>query len=388
MRQKTNNSEVKKLNRNRVFRYIKGQDKISMPDIAAGLDMSVPTVLQIVKELKAEGVVQEVGELQSTGGRKPKALAVVEDICYAVGIDITKNHISLVLTDLKETTLKHLRIRKAFSLEDDYFKQLGIMLEDFLAEDEVVKAKIAGAGIAIPSIVDGKKNRITYSRILELYNNDGALFAKYIPYPSILLNDASAAAMTECLWGEHGKEMVYLSLSNTVGGAILSGQKQMENGNLYGSFFENMYIGTHWHSGEFGHMVIYPEGKTCYCGKRGCLDAYCSALCLSGHADENLQEFFVRMEAGDIKLQKIWDIYLDNLAIAVDNLRMCYDCDVILGGYVGSMIEPYIDQLRTKVGEKNIFEGGGSYVYACRYQQEASALGAAMFYIEDFIDSI
>ena len=42
-----------------------------------------------------------------------------------------------------------------------------------------------------------------------------------------------------------------------------------------------MYRGDNWRSAEFGHMVIHPGGRTCYCGKKGCLDAYCSALRLA-----------------------------------------------------------------------------------------------------------
>lgn len=94
------------------------------------------------------------------------------------------------------------------------------------------------------------------------------------------------------------------------------------------------------------------------------------------------------MEAGNQDLKKIWNEYLKDLAIAVDNLRMCFDCEIVLGGYVGSSMEPYIQEFRNLVAEKDIFENSGDYVYVCQYQQEASALGAAIFQIEKFIDTI
>ncbi len=80
MRKGTNSLEVKKLNRNRVFRYVNSRSETSMPDISAALDISGPTVLTIVKELKQDGIVEEVGELQSTGGRKAKAISAVKEI--------------------------------------------------------------------------------------------------------------------------------------------------------------------------------------------------------------------------------------------------------------------------------------------------------------------
>ena len=84
----------------------------------------------------------------------------------------------------------------------------------------------------------------------------------------------------------------------------------------------------------------------------------------------------------------IWDVYTGYLAVALNNIRMLLDCDIILGGYVGSNISPYIDRIRRLAAEKNIFEKDGSYIDACRYQKEASALGAAILQIERSIDSI
>jgi len=61
---------------------------------------------------------------------------------------------------------------------------------------------------------------------------------------------------------------------------------------------------------------------------------------------------------------------------------MSFDSDVILGGYVGSYMGPYIQKLRDKVAEKNIFGYTGDYVKECKFLVEASALGAAMYQIE------
>ena len=96
MKRSTNNSEVKKLNRNRVFRYINDRDETCMPEISAALDISSPTVLTIVNELKEDNLITEVGEFKSTGGRKAKAIASIKDSRYTIGLDITKNHIGII----------------------------------------------------------------------------------------------------------------------------------------------------------------------------------------------------------------------------------------------------------------------------------------------------
>ena len=84
------NMEVKKRNRNRVFRYICSHGTVSNPDISYAMQMSLPTVTQITKELIGDGLVEENGEFQSTGGRRAKALSAAVNARQAVGLDITK----------------------------------------------------------------------------------------------------------------------------------------------------------------------------------------------------------------------------------------------------------------------------------------------------------
>lgn len=390
MRRSISNLEVKKLNRNRLYRYVNSKGETSMPEISAALNISGPTVLTIVNELKEAGLVREIGEFKSTGGRKAKAIASVKDVKYAIGLDITKNHVSIVYTDLSGEALKHERVRKAFFADERYFEEVSDIIEDFVEENQIPKDRILGIGVSVPGIVDGENNCITYSHVLGIYNVPCEEIAKKLPYPCIFLNDASAAAITEVSEDDVSGNMVYLFLSNSVGGAIFFGD---ENGIVSAPEQRdraavNMYIGNHWRSAEFGHMVLYPKGRRCYCGKEGCLDAYCSARVLTEETGETLEDFFRKLEEGNSKMKKYWEEYLDNLAIAVDNLRMSFDCRVVLGGYIGNFMEPYIKKLQRKAARKNIFENDGSYVCSSRYQIEASALGVAIYQIEEYIETI
>ncbi len=390
MRRGTNSLEVKKLNRNRVFRYVNGRSETSMPDISAALDISGPTVLTIVNELKSVGVVEEVGALKSTGGRKAKAIASVKEARYAVGMDITGNHVGFAYTDLGMKVLAHERIRKPFYNKEQYFQEIGELLKEFIARNHIPEGQIEGVGIALPGIVDRNKNMLTHSHVLGLHETSKERWTQYIPYPCELLNDANAAAITEdvcCVRPE--SNMVYLSLSNSVGGAIIFADEMKSNMGIRILNDEmTMYMGNNWRSGEFGHMVIHPEGRTCYCGKKGCLDAYCSAMNLADLEDGNLRAFFEKLESGDEKYGRIWDEYIEDLAIAVDNLRMCFDCEVVLGGYVGNYMEPYIGRLKELVSGKNIFDKNGEYLRVCQYREESSAYGAALYQIENYISKI
>ena len=76
------------------------------------------------------------------------------------------------------------------------------------------------------------------------------------------------------------------------------------------------------------------------------MDAYCSAKVLSALTGGNLALFFDGLRAGDRTLQAAWDEYLAHLAVAVNNLRMIFDCDVIVGGYVGGFLSEFGAPLR------------------------------------------
>lgn len=368
------NMEVKKKNRNRVFRYICKHGTVSNPDISYHMKMSLPTVTQITKELIERGFIEETGELQSTGGRRAKALSVAVNVKQAVGLDITKNHISFVLTNLTGEILKHVRIFLPYAHEAAYYRKVNEELECFLEESNVDRKRILGIGISFPGIIDLDRQLITYSHILGVKMISFDSVSSFFDYPCCFLNDANAGAYAEGIRSDERERFFYLSLSNTVGGAIFD-----HNG---------LVQGNHFRCGEVGHMTVIPDGRLCYCGKKGCLDAYCSATILSDAAGGKLEKFFELLERKEHRAEEIWAAYTGYLAVALNNIRMLLDCDIILGGYVGSYVEPCLPDIWKKVSERNTFTEDRQFVNSCRYKVGAAALGAALEVIENFVRQI
>ena len=368
------NMEIKKRNRNRIFRYICKHGTVSNPDIAYDMKMSLPTVTQITKELIEKGFVEETGELQSTGGRRAKALSAAINVKQAVGLDITKNHISFVLTNLTGEILNHVRIFLPYNHEEAYYRRVNDELGSFLEESNVDRKRILGIGISFPGIIDLDRQLITYSHILGVKMISFDSVSSFFNYPCCFLNDANAGAYAEGICSDERERFFYLSLSNTVGGAIFDNNRLVQ--------------GDHFRCGEVGHMTVIPDGKICYCGKKGCLDAYCSAAILSAAAGGKLEKFFELLEKKDQRAAEIWDVYIGYLAVALNNIRMLLDCDIILGGYVGSYAEPYLQDIWNKVLERNTFTEERQFVNSCRYKVGAAALGAALEVIENFVRQI
>lgn len=370
-KKKITNIEVKKKNRNDVFRYICRNGMVSNPDISYALKLSLPTATQITKELIERGLVEERGEMESTGGRRAKALSVSEAAGKAVGLDITKNHISLVLTELTGRISKFERIFLPFNAGDSYYLEVNQKIECFLEDSGCGKESVLGIGISFPGIIDLDKEMVADSHILGVNALPFSEVSRFFPYSCHFLNDANAGAYAEGIQSDSMEHFFYLSLSNTVGGAVYN------NGRLE--------QGMNFRCGEAGHMTIVPDGKACYCGKNGCLDAYCSAKCLT---DGRVEDFFERLKQGGQEAAGLWEQYTSYLAIAVNNIHMVLDCDVVLGGYVGSCMGEYIRDIRDKVSERNTFAEDSTFIRACRHKTGAAALGASLNVIEIFMEQV
>ncbi|NLJ30528.1 MAG: ROK family transcriptional regulator [Clostridiales bacterium] len=372
MRENTKIPEIKRMNKVRIANYIFKQGHASKVDIAYSLGLSMPTVLQNIKELVETGVVEEIGEYQSTGGRKAKTFSIVADSCYAVGVDITAHHVGLVLVDAKGMILLDRRTKKHYEDSLPYYQELCEITERFIEQNVRDTGKIIGVGVSIPGIIDRQQEILIQSHALKVSNVSLKKMHQFLPYRLKFDNDANCAAYTEL--SSENRNVIYLSLNNTVGGAIIYNGKLLE--------------GDNFKSGEFGHMIIVPDGKRCYCGKTGCVDCYCSALVLSSHTDGNLERFFDRLKNGDPVLRQVWDQYLQYLALTVSNLRMVFDCDIILGGYVGGYVQDYLIELNQLVMELNKFDYDASYIRCGKYQMAASAYGIAMRFIQQFYETL
>lgn len=372
MRKNMITNDIKKTNKSRIVKFIYKKNETSKQEIAQSLGLSMPTVLQNVKELLDNEIICEIGKYESTGGRKAKALSIIETAKHCIGVDITKNHISFVLLDLKGNVVAKERKRELYEDSIEYYRKLGESIDEFIYKSSIDDNKMLGIGISIPGIIDKENSLLIRSHILEVSNISLKKFSQFIKYDTCFENDANSAAFAELMLCD--KNSIYLSLSNTVGGAIF-----MDN---------EIYMGDNFKSAEFGHIIIEPKGKICYCGKRGCVDAYCSARELSKYTDENLDLFFYKLSDNNKEYAEVWNNYLDYLSISITNLRMIFDCDIILGGYVGGYLDNYRIELDKSLSKYNNFEVDVTYVKTGKHKKEAAAIGIGMHFIDRFFNNL
>lgn len=360
--------------RNQIYRYLYHREQVSQQQIAADLNLSMPTVTQNLNSLREMALIRDDATFESTGGRKAKAFRIDPEAKLALGLDITANHISLVAIDMKGHVLASNRIRHRYTDSLFYYTTLGKLTEHFIIENRLAAERILGIGICLTAIVAPDGKTIYSARRIgapaDLYDK----LAPHLSLPFRLFNDAYSGGFAEWWDMEPSGTLIYLSLSNGVGGAMVSGRR--------------LYTGDHFRACEFGHVTLVPDGRPCYCGQKGCLNAYCSAHLLSDMAGGSMSEFFHQVSLNREPYVSAFSEYQKYLAIAVNNLRMQYDCDIILGGYVGSYMTPYLEEFREMVQSRNRFREDGSFIHTCRHRYETAAIGSGLHFINAFIEEI
>ena len=289
------------------------------------LQLSLPTVTQNLEYLKEQGLIDTSQKIKNTGGRNATAFSYVKDAKAAIGVYITSQHMSAVAVNMSGEIIGVVKERIKFNLDDDnYLKKLGEIVEK-VKDKAQIGDKLLGVGIAVPGLVSSEGDYVTYGLTLNFTGKKLSEIAKYIPYECRLFHDSAVAGYMEAWMDKSLKNGFYISLSNSVGGSVI-----VDN---------IIYEGNTQKGGEIGHMTVVPNGgKKCYCGKTGCFDTVCSTEILVKHTDGSLEEFFELLKSGDETIQKVWNQYLDDLAMAIHNIRMLIDGTVIIGGYLGAYI--------------------------------------------------
>lgn len=133
-------------------------------------------------------------------------------------------------------------------------------------------------------------------------------FEEALGIPVIVTNDANAAAVGEFTYGvaRGMKNFIMITLGTGVGSGIyINGQ---------------LVLGCDGLAGELGHLTVIPGGRTCGCGRKGCLETYCSATGVARTAREYLDKRDTPSLLRDIKPEDITSFEVYKAAVAGDEL--------------------------------------------------------------------
>jgi predicted NBD/HSP70 family sugar kinase len=120
------------------------------------------------------------------------------------------------------------------------------------------------------------------------------------------------------------------------------------------------------------------NGPVCYCGRRGCIETYCSLNSLL-HEDESCTDFFDQLAQGVPAVSQRFDQYLDYLAAAIYNLHMFVDIPLVIAGNLTKYLTAEnLADLKQRLKQRSVFPETESYLRLGTVNNHAVAIGAAI----------
>lgn len=249
---------------------------------------------------------------------------------YVVGVDVGGTNTVFGIVDARGNILATDSVKTAAYDEienyvDAVCKQISALAQVKLGGTE----KIKGVGVGAP-------NGNYYSGTIEFAPNLpwkgviplASMFEERLGLPTALTNDANAAAIGEMTYGAARgmKDFIMITLGTGVGsGIVINGQ---------------LVYGHDGFAGELGHVIVRHDGRLCGCGRRGCLETYCSATGVARTAREFLAartepSLLREIPAEEIVSKDVYDAAVKGDQLAQDIFRFTGD---ILGEALANAI--------------------------------------------------
>lgn len=203
-----------------------------------------------------------------------------------------------------------------------------------------------------------------------------ALFKEALQVNSIVTNDANAAALGEKLYGvaKAFNDFILITLGTGLGsGLVVQGQ---------------LVYGHDGFAGELGHVIVEPDGRPCGCGRKGCLETYCSATgivktyqALSGEESPlTARKVYQLATLGNEHALQAFELTAKRLGLALAN-AVAYtspEAIILFGGLVRSgdlLMKPTEKYFQANL--HNLYRGKVKLLTSTLNESDAAILGAA-----------
>lgn len=269
--------ELKKTgHKKHILRALYFNGPLSNSKLSKLIKLSTPKINSLLLDLIDDGLVQELGRGDSSGGRRPNIYGMIENSFYVVGItiNIKRTIISIFNSENKEVSGPHyfpIKMQSDLTL----FNKIKEELDNVIAQNNIPKEKILVAGIEIPGLIDQKNgiNKTYFPQVTNLANKLQTIFE----IPVYFSHDSKIRTFAEQHFGlaKNKKNVLILQADWGLGLGIIIDKK--------------LYSGKQGYSGEFGHLPIVDNGVLCSCGKQGCLETIVSANAIARIAKQGIE---------------------------------------------------------------------------------------------------
>jgi glucokinase len=258
----------------------------------------------------------------------------------AIGIDIGGTKLVAAVLDAEGRVLERLRRQTPAGDAEQLVDDLHGLIGDLDADRRGGPGAGLPIGVGIAGLVT-PSGMVRYGPNIDVHDLDLArLLAERSGRPSLVLNDASAAALGEQRVGaaRGHRDVVMLTLGTGVGGGVVVGGHLLTGANGFG--------------GELGHLLVDDGGRPCPCGNRGCVEAYASGTAIGRRAQQRLAD-----EPVDSLLREVEEITGRDVTLAArDGDELAREVLVEAGEWLGVALAGLVNALDPEV----VLVGGGA----------------------------
>jgi predicted NBD/HSP70 family sugar kinase len=268
--------------RGAILDLIRSSGEISRRELARQSALTEGTVSKAVKALLAEQIIVESGYAESTGGKRPILLRLVNSGRWAVGVILDHFRIVATLCGIDGSQVASVELPGAGHDDTEtVLHEVADAVLGLLGSNGVATEAVIGLGIAVSGrrIEDPDRGTAPSEAWWGLPFVAGRL-QELTGLEVLQENDANCAALGEFWSGRvpDDRDFALVYLADGIGvGMIING---------------DAYRGRSGHFGEIGHTFVDPSRRPCWCGSFGCLDtvgtpeAIARALLASDQRDE------------------------------------------------------------------------------------------------------
>ena len=229
------------------------------------------------------------------------------------------------------------------------------VVDEMIKASGIKRSKIHAIASCAPGVIDQEKGVVIFTPNLPMRNYDiKTPMEKRYGVPFFIGNDVNLGVLGEYKYGagKGYKNIVGFFVGTGMGGGLIL------NGELY--------TGNKFKAGEYGHMILDPEGPLCGCGQRGCLEAFSSKKGMTAYIRQQVSRGRKTMMADQIEtglfrskalkkaLQENDTVTVEAvdrachyLAVATGNMINTFSPDMVV--YGGGVIEAVGDLFLKKV---------------------------------------
>lgn len=286
---------VKQMNSAAVYKLIDGQGPISRIQISELSQLAPASVTKITRNLLARGLIKEVEQQQSTGGRRATSIVAERKIFRTLLIHLGRQELVLAMMDLSTKLLKKQSLalpdtQDIVIIEDYLIEQIA----DFIRSNEKRGSELIAVGITVSGFVNSKNliENLPHFVLNEPWDLASRIASRF-NLPTFIGQDVRSLALAEHYFGvtKDCYDSLLLRIHRGVGAGIVINHE--------------VFQGYKSNAGEIGHIQVDPLGKRCLCGNVGCLETVVSNSAIENKMQQMLEDGYhskwLSLESHDIE---------------------------------------------------------------------------------------